>query len=748
MTNPCLSAALSYAARGWRVLPLHVPQDGGCSCRELRNCETPGKHPRVMDWKQKASSDPTEIDRWWSMWPDSNVGILCGDGLAVLDVDSHGFDPLSEFLKRHGTFKTASVLTGSDCGHFYFRAPADAPSFDLAPGLEVRSNGRLVVAPPSVHASGRRYEWQNGHALTAAPEWMLRKPRAPTLEDGEKIPPGGRHAAMLRIAGAMRRVSADQATIQAALLRFNAERCDPPKDEDTVRELAADVVRRYPPAENDALQEQDDLRADDEPDTGNKGGTKSEEDILPPYFPVSKVRPTPIGDAAYHGLAGRIVRLIEPHSEAAPEALLVQLLVAVGNAMGRTVPAYVAEDDHHLGRLFAAIVGPTSRARKGTSWGRIKHVMRAAAPGWANERLRHGGLSSGEGLIEAFRWTPVPGLDELIRAFGMGDQDELERLREEDDAVAAMLEAIEGFDPEDGVEGLFKALTEAERAGDDEPADLRELPDGRLLVIEAEFSRVLRVCKREHSTTAAVLRTLWDDDEANVLTRNKPLSVRGAHLSIIAHITQAELRRELSDMDAMNGFANRFLFVYAERSKLLPYGGQVPEQALDPLVDELAAAIEAEPGQETIIFDARARELWEPQYSQLTAKRPGLYGDSTARAEVQVVRLALIYALLDQSRLIRIEHLQAALEIWRYCDESARYLFGGRLGDRVAEYVMGELEQSEGGYLDRIDIYKALGHKVTKAEINVALENLEAFGLIRRESVPTKGRPIERIHLV
>jgi hypothetical protein len=231
-----------------------------------------------------------------------------------------------------------------------------------------------------------------------------------------------------------------------------------------------------------------------------------------------------------------------------------------------------------------------------------------------------------------------------------------------------------------------------------------------------------------------------------VLTR-KPLHVRGAHLSVVAHITAPELRRELSDVDTVNGFANRFLFVWSERSKTLPHGGQVPVQALVPLVDDLAAAIDAERGQETIIFDEGARELWEQRYPLLTEDRPGLHGAATARAEAQVARLALVYALIDQARLIRVEHLQAALEVWRYCDETAAYLFGGRLGDRMAEHVMGELEQSPDGYLDRSAIYAALNRHVTKAEVNVALEQLEALDLIWREAVPTGGRPLERIHL-
>jgi Bifunctional DNA primase/polymerase, N-terminal/AAA domain/Primase C terminal 1 (PriCT-1) len=253
--NACHQAALGYARRGWRVLPLHVPQDGGCSCRYGADCPTPGKHPRVMEWEKKATTDAAQIDQWWSMWPDSNVAIVCGNGLLVLDVDVDkakgvdGFAVLAKYQQRHGSFQTASVVTGSDAGHFYFTAPANAPSFDIADGLEVHAAGRIVVAPPSLHASGRRYAWLNGTDPAPAPAWLLRKSRTAPLKPGEKVGKGRRHKAMLSLAGAMRRQDADQATIEAALLKFNQRRCDPPKDEAVVRELAADVAKRYAPAE-------------------------------------------------------------------------------------------------------------------------------------------------------------------------------------------------------------------------------------------------------------------------------------------------------------------------------------------------------------------------------------------------------------------------------------------------------------------------------------------------------------------
>jgi uncharacterized protein DUF3987 len=403
--------------------------------------------------------------------------------------------------------------------------------------------------------------------------------------------------------------------------------------------------------------------------------------------PSSTAKPRPLGDDAYHGIAGAVVRELEPHSEADPASLLVQLLVAAGNALGRYVPAYKVEADYHRGRLFTVIVGPTSRGRKGTSWGRIEHLMERVDRDWTDEHVLHGGLSTGEGLIQA----------------------------------------LNNYDSEEE---------------DQQSGEVFVVPsDKRLLVLEPEFARVLKVAKREGSTISAVLRSLWDRDVANVATRNNPLSVKQAHLSVIGHITRSELRREISDVDILDGFANRFLFVYAERSKLLPFGGDIDDDMMASLSARLREAITEERHFNSIVMDEETRGEWVADYPALTAERPGLYGAATARAEAEVIRLAVIYALLDRTRLIRREHLRAALEVWRYCHDSARHIFGTRIGDTVADRVLAEIRDSQGGYMDRNEIREFLGHKIDSNRIDLAREALVELGHIDIEQIATLGRP-------
>lgn len=152
-----LAAALDYARRGWRVLPLHDVTAGVCSCRDGVACRTPGKHPRLAKWQHAASTDAGLIAGWWSVWPTANVGIATGrrSNLCVLDVDPrHGGDQeLERFIAKHGPLPEGPLVrTGGNGFHHYFACPpGDEPvkSLDLAPGLELKADGKFAVAPPS-----------------------------------------------------------------------------------------------------------------------------------------------------------------------------------------------------------------------------------------------------------------------------------------------------------------------------------------------------------------------------------------------------------------------------------------------------------------------------------------------------------------------------------------------------------------------------------------------------------------------
>ena len=269
--------------------------------------------------------------------------------------------------------------------------------------------------------------------------------------------------------------------------------------------------------------------------------------------------------------------------------------------------------------------------------------------------------------------------------------------------------------------------------------------DRRTLVIEGEFARLLAVISREGSTISASLRTAWDTGSLSIRTRQNKVKVTGAHLSMIGHITREELLRRLDNTETANGFGNRNLWCCARRSKVLPHGGgsmTVSGELLDRLQE--ATAFARKMGNTRVRFDADASELWEQVYADLSEGKPGLLGSMTSRAEAHVVRLSLIYALLDCAKEIRIEHLRAALAVWRYCEASARYIWGDQLGDPEADEILRALRAAGAEGMTRWDIVNHFSRHKKAEELDRAVGVLAERGLIRTITEETGGRPVTR----
>ncbi len=266
-TATMLDAALDYARRGMPIFPAHTPTaDGTCSCRKPQ-CDDIGKHPRTLNGLTGATTDPTAIGKWWDMWPLANIAVRTGapSGTVVLDVDPHkgGTDTLADLQARHGTLPdTIRSITGGMGEHIFFRHPGGhIPNSvgKLGPGIDIRGDGGYIIAAPSLHRSGRRYEWEaSSHLddvpLAPAPTWLLALLRsntnkagaAPAQDGGDTIPEGRRNATLFKTGCAMRRHGASQAAILAALLADNAERCNPPLPNEDVHKIARSAAG-YPP---------------------------------------------------------------------------------------------------------------------------------------------------------------------------------------------------------------------------------------------------------------------------------------------------------------------------------------------------------------------------------------------------------------------------------------------------------------------------------------------------------------------
>ena len=216
-----LQAALDSVRRGHAVFPLHTPTEDGCSCGKP-GCTSIGKHPRTPHGLKDATLDEDQIRQWWSQWPDAN---LAGETSqrAVLDVDPrHGGDEsLRELIKKHGPLpETPRVRTGGGGYHYFFQATDGVRSrTNVADGLDLKSAGGYVVAPPSLHASGCRYEWETPRDLPLAemPPWLMELCRSHRSEatNGQAARHGGRNESLMSLAGTMRRPGMGEAAPHA-----------------------------------------------------------------------------------------------------------------------------------------------------------------------------------------------------------------------------------------------------------------------------------------------------------------------------------------------------------------------------------------------------------------------------------------------------------------------------------------------------------------------------------------------------
>jgi hypothetical protein len=201
-THTLLDAALAYAAKGWRVFPCYEPTEHGCACR--RDCgRDRGKHPRTKNGLKDATTDEAQIREWWKRWPTANVAIRTGaeSGLVVLDRDDYkgGADSLEELERTYSPLpETVLGLSGGGGQHYCFAHPGShvKTAVDiLGPGLDTRADGGYIIAPPSLHKSGKQYVWEVLHEpdetpLAPLPDWVRvlcqepSRPSAPTRAPG------------------------------------------------------------------------------------------------------------------------------------------------------------------------------------------------------------------------------------------------------------------------------------------------------------------------------------------------------------------------------------------------------------------------------------------------------------------------------------------------------------------------------------------------------------------------------------
>jgi Protein of unknown function (DUF3987) len=421
---------------------------------------------------------------------------------------------------------------------------------------------------------------------------------------------------------------------------------------------------------------------------------KQQEDVsFNSFTSYGQIRKPRLAPEALYGLAGQFVQSIDPFTEADSVAVLINLLTAYGNLIGHG-PHFKVEFTRHFMNLFAALVGATSKGRKGTSWSAVGRAFQIIDSSWSEKGITSG-LSSGEGLINAVR-----------------DQRSAKQPIKQKGRVVAYQDVI----VDQGVS------------------------DKRLLVIEGEFAQALKVMSREGNILSTVIRQAWDTGDLHPLTKNNPITATGAHISIIGHITREELLRHLDETEKANGFANRFIWLFVERSKIISNPKGVPWETLSQLMERLIKAVNFARTVEEITRDDMAESFWAEVYPDLSKGEKGLIGAVISRGEAQVMRLACLYALLDQSNIVRTEHLNAALALWQYAEKSARLIFGDRTGDRNVDKAKAWLKQQ--GNITLTELHNLFGRNLKKVDLDWIVSVLLGEGFATIDSVQDhEGRP-------
>jgi hypothetical protein len=402
------------------------------------------------------------------------------------------------------------------------------------------------------------------------------------------------------------------------------------------------------------------------------------------FLRTERLRPPT--EAAFQGRAGQIVDALAPKTEASRTGLLVSLLTMFGNAVGSRPHVQVGAERHRA-NLFAVLVGPSGSGRKGMAISHAEQVITRADTDWRDRVVR--GLVSGEGVIWHVRDPRI-------------------ELAEDKEKVV-----------EEGVK------------------------DKRLLVREDEFASVLAAMARDGSTLSGVLRDCWDGRRLQTLAKNSPTVAREAHVSVLAGITPDELLRKLTATEQANGFANRFLWVYVERSQLRPSGSAIPDSVVRQLGVTISDSLDRARRVDEVVRSNEGNELWSDGYAVLTRDVPGMTGAMRSRAESQSLRLSLIYALLDGEHVIGAQHVEAAFALWDYAERSLFSIFGDALGDPNADRILAALREAPSG-LTRTAIAGVFGRNTPASEIERSLALLARAGLAFPTSEDTAGRPVER----
>jgi putative DNA primase/helicase len=328
-------------------------------------------------------------------------------------------------------------------------------------------------------------------------------------------------------------------------------------------------------------------------------------------------RPDP---ACLYGLLGRVAEAGSTTTEANPYAVAFNALIYLSAGIGRGPFLPVGNTWHH-GNLFGLHVGRSGRGRKGDAAGLVHRIDRALQDRGTPEAVQvwRSGLSTREGLVSL----------------------------------------------------IHDGYTEGKN-------EVPPINDKRLCVFESEFVNVLHQGKREGNTLSAALRDAWDGVSIKPATKSAKIGATDPHIAIVGAVTPSELRTSMAARELTNGFANRFVMIFAERTRMVPFPEATPQDVVNSLATEFGQAFEfaqagrwVEKDTMRVSLSPAAAALYASLYRELCNEvgGPAVFPLLERRAPV-LLRIALILAVTDRTAVIERHHVEAAhaepaRELWR-----------------------------------------------------------------------------------
>lgn len=364
------------------------------------------------------------------------------------------------------------------------------------------------------------------------------------------------------------------------------------------------------------------------------------------YKPINEVTKLVMSEDAFYGLAGKMAMEISPINGISKEAVLFQFLICMSTLCAHKF-FYSIGGKRIYSADYLVLVGNTGSSKKGTSFSDVKYFFDKFYPEFSTQRLKTG-VNSGEGLINSIR-----------------------------DRVTSI---------EKNEKGKEREVTKDEGA-------LSKI----VLFLETEFSRLLKAGKRDGSTVTECYRNAWDGVPLEINTSQRSIRSTDYCVSLIAHITPKELRSLVSDIDSSNGYLNRFMFCLISGGEPKPFPESFDRVNFSFINEfsELLSFINSMDNGEVVLAD-NAKDLYLEIYNEFYYRSEDKITELISRNTQHLLKMAMLYAIIDQSPVISNEHLKAAKALIDYSAASIQELFGNDILSKKESKVLKYLSTQEG----------------------------------------------------